>query len=161
MKHKILESYLAVWLRDYYSDVTVCLIVRPSTVIGNLIILSPTIEIALNPLELLIHPMEAPLMLSLDGGISSFPVANMLMGERKQIGIAITRSDGIPIEFDNALYRIYCIDGTPQCDEATPAINGHNVFTEVPAAMRGYFYIEFTITVNGVIVKARRTYQVK
>ncbi|MEW5803897.1 MAG: hypothetical protein AB1847_17520 [bacterium] len=161
MKSKITESYLAVWWRDYYSDVTVCFVIRPDTVAGTLIILPPVIDIALNPLELLIHPMEAPLLFSLEGGVSSFPVANMLTGERKQIGISVTRSDGIPIEFDDVKYRIYSTDGTPQGDEGTPDVLGQNVFALIPAAAQGYYYIEFTITVNDLVSKARRTYQVE
>jgi hypothetical protein len=100
-------------------------------------------------------------MISLEGETSSFPVSNMLVGERKQIGISVSRSDGVQIEFDDAKYRIYGINGEPQGEEGTPNIQGHNIFAQIPAAAQGYYYVEFTVEVNNLICKVRRTYQVE
>ena len=159
MKLKIAESFLEVWIRDYYAVPVPSLIVRTGGLTGTLIVLPPVVSISLNPLSLVIHPMETPTLVS-STGMASFPASNMFLGEQKQIGINVSRGDGNTIEFESVTYRIYDIDGTSQGDEDIPQITGSNIFIEIPASVCGRFYVEFTVTVNTTICKARRTYQV-
>lgn len=159
MKHKILESYLAIWIRDYFAVPVEKSAVTLSAISGSIVILDPTVTILHNPLSLIILPLENLIAVTTTG-VTSFPLTNMFLGERKQVGIRVSRLDENDISFDSVSYAIYSRNGTLIGSPETVQINEGDIFVEVDASTIGHFYVEFTITVKTTVCKARRYYEV-